>query len=568
MASATTVRPRSSAGGFDPFRWVYRLLTSVRFALVQLAVVGVAAMLGVVFPQAPDPIRLNPPAYDTWIESRREMYGPVTGLMRQADLFEVFHSLWFNGLLIVLLVSVAVCTLNRFAPIWRSVRRPQRRVNDRDFETAHARAIFETPADAHAVEAVLRRKRFKVEPVAEREDARYFFADRFSWAQLATFATHLSLILFLAGGAVSKLAGFQTFIEIGEGATQPVFPVVHSNQMQVQNLDSIEGRDAAGNIIDYRTKVVVYQNGQELCAGEITVNGPLNCDGYRFHQSTYTPNGVALQVRDRRTGQVVYAEAPILSENTGTPSPHLIIRGPDGRTLIDDYFTMAPASQDTMAQIFALPENGRLYALSGALNSSLRDWQLNLYHVARRDDPADAEVRLTLKPGEQQTVNGYTYEFADLRANPYNVFTGLPGMERAALVQLAQDVRGTAFLDVVNMAAAEGTESRFQLEQGQPHAVGDYEYTFQGRREYTGVLVKRDPGSTFIWIATALMIAGLAMTFYLPRRRLWVKVTPERTYLAGIAERTAHLGEELTKLGEEIRRVGDKSGAPRPHRRT
>src|SRR5207244_2054988 len=97
---------------------------------------------------------------------------------------------------------------------------------------------------------VLRRARFKVETVEERDGAVYLFADRFAWAQLATFASHLSLILFLAGGIVTKLVGFETFIEVGEGATAPVFPVVHPNQMQVLNLDSVEGRDARGNVID------------------------------------------------------------------------------------------------------------------------------------------------------------------------------------------------------------------------------------------------------------------------------------------------------------------------------
>ena len=55
------------------------------------------------------------------------------------------------------------------------------------------------------------------------------------------------------------------------------------------------------------------------------------------------------------------------------------------------------------------------------------------------------------------------------------------------------------------------------------------------------------------------MMVGLFVTFYVPRRRLWVKVTPEQTYLAGLAERTAHLGEELGKLGDEMQQEGGRS---------
>lgn len=51
-------------------------------------------------------------------------------------------------------------------------------------------------------------------------------------------------------------------------------------------------------------------------------------------------------------------------------------------------------------------------------------------------------------------------------------------------------------------------------------------------------------------------MVGLIVTLYVPRRRLWVKVTREQTYLAGLAERTAHLGEELGELGQEMQREG------------
>jgi cytochrome c biogenesis protein len=138
------------------------------------------------------------------------------------------------------------------------------------------------------------------------------------------------------------------------------------------------------------------------------------------------------------------------------------------------------------------------------------------------------------------------------------VVRGIPGMERAALLQIAEDASGTVYLDMLNMGNRDVEMGRFQLEPGQSQTVGNYEYTFEGRREYTGILVKRDPGSWFIWTATALLMAGLLLTFYVPRRRLWVKVTPEQTYLAGLAERTAHLGEELQELGTEMQNEGGR----------
>jgi len=49
-----------------------------------------------------------------------------------------------------------------------------------------------------------------------------------------------------------------------------------------------------------------------------------------------------------------------------------------------------------------------------------------------------------------------------------------------------------------------------------------------------------------------MALVGLAVTFYVPRRRLWVRVTPTRTQLAGVAERTTRFGRELRRLGAEL----------------
>jgi cytochrome c biogenesis protein len=79
-----------------------------------------------------------------------------------------------------------------------------------------------------------------------------------------------------------------------------------------------------------------------------------------------------------------------------------------------------------------------------------------------------------------------------------------------------------------------------------------YTYRFLGRTDGAGINVKRDPGDTFIFIAVVLALGGLAMTFYVPRRRLWAKVSQGRVQLAGIAERTTRFDRELRRIGVEL----------------
>lgn len=527
---------------------MFKLFTSVRFAIIMVLVVAVAALLGVIFPQAPDPVRLNPPAFDAWMQAQHGRYGIFAEPMRAAGLFSVFHSVWFNGLFITLLAAVAVCTANRFAPTWRSVRRPVRRVNDRYFEHAHARAAVATDAGAEALERLLRRKHYSVERVAERDGAVYLFADRFSWAQLATFVTHMSLILFMAGGIVSKLVGFNTSLLIPEGRTQPVFPVVNSNQMQVLNVNAVEGRDAAGNITDFHSDLVIYRNGQELCRGTATVNDPLSCAGYRFHQAAFNGDGVALRVRDTKTGAVVYDEALPLTRDPASPSPKVIVRDAAGKTLFDDFLVLAPV--DNLKSVAWVPAQGLSKPLFAILyhTSDTDPWKLSVVHLRDENDPNDKDFQVTLAQGGSETVGGLQIGFEDLRGLPELIVQDVPGFSPIALLQLAAGADGAPMLDMQNPAGKDASTAHVPLMVGTPVVAGNYEYTFEGTRTFTGILVRRDPGSWIIWAATAMLIGGLAVTFWVPRRRLWAKVTAGRIALAGVAERTAHLSTELEGL--------------------
>ena len=44
--------------------------------------------------------------------------------------------------------------------------------------------------------------------------------------------------------------------------------------------------------------------------------------------------------------------------------------------------------------------------------------------------------------------------------------------------------------------------------------------------DYTLLIAKRDPGQGLVWIAFLLLISGITITFYLPRRRIWARLTP------------------------------------------
>jgi cytochrome c biogenesis protein len=54
----------------------------------------------------------------------------------------------------------------------------------------------------------------------------------------------------------------------------------------------------------------------------------------------------------------------------------------------------------------------------------------------------------------------------------------------------------------------------------------DFSVGVRGFGNYTLLIAKKDPGQGFVWTAFALLISGIAITFYLPRRRIWTRLSP------------------------------------------
>src|SRR5205823_813770 len=201
-------------------------------------------------------------------------------------------------------ISVCVCTANRFGPVWRNVTKPQTRVPDDYFGRSQPVIALESVALPGLVEQ-LRRRRFKIR-LSREGDTTYLFADRYPWAQMATFISHLALILFIAGGLVTVLGARQQQIFAGEGTSAPVFATDDRDHMQLYVQDAVGKFDQSGFPLDYRTSIVVYKGGRQIAQGWTTVNKPLKAGGYKFHQSAYFANGAELKVRDLRSGRVVY----------------------------------------------------------------------------------------------------------------------------------------------------------------------------------------------------------------------------------------------------------------------
>jgi cytochrome c biogenesis protein len=102
-----------------------------------------------------------------------------------------------------------------------------------------------------------------------------------------------------------------------------------------------------------------------------------------------------------------------------------------------------------------------------------------------------------------------------------NVIAPDEDRENAPELDTLNLLSGQMYVQVKDVASSSGTTmSDAVLNQGQPLKVGDYTVEFIRENRYTLLQVARNPGVPIFWIAAFLLVGGLAITFYLPHRRI------------------------------------------------
>ncbi len=97
------------------------------------------------------------------------------------------------------------------------------------------------------------------------------------------------------------------------------------------------------------------------------------------------------------------------------------------------------------------------------------------------------------------------------------------------------------------------------LTQGEPTKIGGVDFTFVREREFTGLIVARDPGSTLVWIGSTLLVLGICTTFFFPHRRVRAVVRRRAggsdIGVAAIRRRDPGFAAQFEDIVEDIRRA-------------
>src|SRR5579859_4248846 len=485
-------RPRLAYIFRHPIDSAWGWLSSVRTAILLIAAITTICLLGIYFVQAPGEALNDPASYAAWVQQNAlPRYGSLTPIFDTLHFFTIFSSWYFLLILTILALSIVVCTLNRAPAIWQNFSHPVIRRSDKFYENALERISCVHPDPVDFARAQLGRRHYRVRSITTDDDepVTYLYANRNSWATLATFLFHAALVTLLMAGVLSlwhgfspdsparrilpaplvslsdSLAGFTFDQALPTGQSAVVYPrgTPHNISFRVNNFKATFDR-ATGLATDYLTDLSVYRDGQLVArSNHLRVNDPLSYNGIVFHQSSLIPS-VTLTVSDG-SGCLVCSQSIVLDQTDTTQGLQI------------DFARGIPIAGTGLTLTILFPHTPAL--------------QLPLI------------------------------------SSPFFIVSiGAPGAPP------------TADEAVARLHIGETTHS---LDK-------QWTITLNNASEATVLLVTKDSGSFLIWPTAIILILSLCATFYFPQRRLWLRISGQHIAIAAIPEHFINIRPDLLAI--------------------
>ncbi|HSA53293.1 MAG TPA: cytochrome c biogenesis protein ResB, partial [Yinghuangia sp.] len=477
-------------------RWAWRQLTSMRIALILLLMLALASIPGSIFPQrSVDPFAVNDYFRD---------YPALARWMDRFQLFNVFSSWWFAAIYVLLMISLVGCIIPR---VWAHARvlgsRPPKAPHRMERLPAYAR--WETDADAQTVLAAargqLKRRRFRLNTADDSLAGEKGYA-RETGNVLFHVALVGILVAFLVGnlykGSGNKIVvegseqGFaNSLAQYDDFDSGPLFDEtdMQSFGFKLTKLDQTferlgEERGAARN---YKAEVEYWEGGDhtKTKSGTIKVNEPLVVGDTKVYLAN-TGYALDITVRDAAgnvafSGDVVFLDQGANKISTG------VVKAAD----------VSPGLQQIgLEGIFA--PTAREGSMQGTGPQSL---------FPELDNPV---LYLTAHHGSLGIDSGVPQSVYRLNLRGMEQYTSPDGTPwKATLVPQTYSVQPDG-----KIAAYETT-----LPDGSTITVNDV-------KPWANFEVSSEPGKGLALYSVIAAIAGLVLSLFVRRRRMWVRAVP------------------------------------------
>src|ERR1051325_2747882 len=317
------------ASALSPLTWLLNLLSSVRFGVVLLILLVAASMTGMLIMQ--QNIEDFDKYYAALTPSQKLLYGSL-------GFFDIYHTWYFNALLLVLSLNIILASIDRFPKTWKVVSRRKLEAGRKwlQGQQHHAALVVEGESAKEVAERVGRALRGAGlrATVTEKQGRAYVFGERGAWNRMGYLAVPVALLTIFTGGfltaqfsrdgqmplmpgdSASEMTNLNFQLDQVSRTPVPLPFTVTCTDIQ-QKLIKKDGSIMANNTIDWLTRIKIKdETGEREALG--LLNEPYDYRGYRFFQASFTAFGQARNITLRLTPQDGSAPFEVSIPRNGT----------------------------------------------------------------------------------------------------------------------------------------------------------------------------------------------------------------------------------------------------------
>lgn len=454
-------------------RWFWRQLTTMRVALQLLFLLAIAAIPGSIFPQRTTSIaRVNQYLADN----------PDSGpWLDRLGFFDVYGSIWFSAIYLLLMTSLVGCIIPRVAIHWRAMRSAPPAAPKNLLRLDYSSA-FVTPDSVGNTASRL------LQPLAEQlrqrrwrvvvEDGDYVSAERGYLRETGNLLFHIAVVIILVAVGFGSGFGYRGQIIVREGTSA-------SNVIAQYDSFSPGRMFSTDNLVPFNLKlddlkVQFESEGSQIGAAR---------DFAAYVEYRETPAAPVQRKTIGVNSPLDIGGASVFLIGHGY-APHFLIRNGAGEVVFDDTVVFLPQDPNfTSTGVVKVPDMQpqlgiqAIFAPTGVVTEDRGPHSLF-------PDLIDPMLFMSAWVGDLGLDSG----------TPQNIYT----LDKTDLKRI----------DFEEISPGE----TWQL----PDGVGSV--TFVGVEQFATFNIAADPGQNFALAGALLAILGVIGSLYIQRRRVWVRV--------------------------------------------
>ena len=300
-------------------------LSSVRFGVVQLCILVLLSMTGMII------IQQNVNGFDAYFASLTPAEKIVYGWL---GLFDIYHSWYFNFLLLLLSLNIVLASIDRFPSAWSYIKQPKLNATRNWLLNQKQNTIVKIDGDdekevAEKISRIFKANGFK--PTITKSNNIFYatdedgkkdfsrtetksnlivFGENGKWNRLGAYIVHVALLTLFLGHFVALQSGFDADVRMMPGQVTNEIQLIEFNLDKQerynvalpftitctdieQDLIDPKGSINIQNTIDWHTRINIDDPQYGKIEADVSLNRPFSYRGYRFFQASAITLGSA-----------------------------------------------------------------------------------------------------------------------------------------------------------------------------------------------------------------------------------------------------------------------------------